>query len=335
LTTNEWFYQDPASGTNIYWISIAAIYYQGPNVPYPFGWKTRPRDLNSLAPDDAVRFYFPVGPYYPIWWPEPTNSWDMAFVLTTQATEDQDFGDAPDPTYPTLLSSTGARHFILPGFNLGLLIDAEINGQPNSTATGDDTTGLADEDGVSFASPLLVGTLASVNVSLTSFTGTGKLDAWVDFNKNGAWEPAEKVFNNLTLLSGVNNLSFNVPSNAGVGPTFARFRLSSGGGLLPTGAAADGEVEDYRITLMQRGPVLTNIVITNFVTTASNATVWWNAQQNIHYWLLGTTNLNIWMTNWPWISPEVIGPISSQTENYYYRCPTNRFYRVVAPYVWP
>jgi len=92
LLPHEWFYQDPnptGTGTNIYWISIAAVY---PTVPqYPWGWKTRPRDLNSPAPDDAVRIFDPVAPIPgsqfftgdPIWWPEPTNSWDLAFELTT------------------------------------------------------------------------------------------------------------------------------------------------------------------------------------------------------------------------------------------------------------
>ena len=53
LTPDQWFHQPP--GTNIYWISIAAQYPAGGAPDYPWGWKTRPRDTNSLAPDDAVR----------------------------------------------------------------------------------------------------------------------------------------------------------------------------------------------------------------------------------------------------------------------------------------
>ena len=48
-----------------------------------------------------------------------------------------DYGDAPDPTYPTLLASNGARHTNT-GLKLGNLIDVEPDGQPNATATGDD-----------------------------------------------------------------------------------------------------------------------------------------------------------------------------------------------------
>jgi hypothetical protein len=61
-----------------------------------------------------------------------------------------DFGDAPDPTYPTLLASDGARHYIVPGMCLGRLIDAEPDGQPDPWATGDDNANFADEDGVTF-----------------------------------------------------------------------------------------------------------------------------------------------------------------------------------------
>src|SRR5690606_22189207 len=40
-----------------------------------------------------------------------------------------------------------------------------------------------------------------------------------------------------------------IPVSAAAGRTFARFRLSRDGGLGPTGAAPDGEVEDYSLTI--------------------------------------------------------------------------------------
>ena len=48
---------------------------------------------------------------------------------------------------------------------------------------------------------------------------------------------------------GTNSLTFNIPNDALAGPTFARLRLSTGGGLQPFGGAADGEVEDYVVTI--------------------------------------------------------------------------------------
>ena len=50
-----------------------------------------------------------------------------------------------------------------------------------------------------------------------------------------------------------------MPANAVVGPTYARFRLSIAGGLLPVGFALDGEVEDYRVQIVDATPPATTI----------------------------------------------------------------------------
>jgi hypothetical protein len=51
----------------------------------------------------------------------------------------------------------------------------------------------------------------------------------------------------------------NVPPTANLGNTFARFRISSAGGLGSSGAAADGEVEDHLITVYQTTPTAINV----------------------------------------------------------------------------
>jgi len=76
----------------------------------------------------------------------------------------------------------GARHRIVPGVYLGRSVDAELDGQPNATATGDDLGGTNDEDGVTFVSPLQIGQTATVSVVASV---NGFLDAWIDFNGNG------------------------------------------------------------------------------------------------------------------------------------------------------
>jgi hypothetical protein len=75
-----------------------------------------------------------------------------------------DFGDAPSANFPTTLAANGARHLTDPSFVLGIRIDGESDGQPNSTATGDDINPSAadDEDGVAFVSPLAPGQIATV-----------------------------------------------------------------------------------------------------------------------------------------------------------------------------
>ena len=170
-----------------------------------------------------------------------------------------DFGDAPDPKYPTLLVNNGARHLIQPGFHLGALVDSEKNGQPGESAKGDDNLTSADEDGVQFLSVLAQGSPATIKVNASA---PGYLDAWMDFNADGDWDdPGEHIFDARSLATGDNTLSIDVPLGAAVGPTYARFRFSSTGGLDYYGQASDGEVEDYRVTIVSE-PGLQDRVIT-------------------------------------------------------------------------
>lgn len=158
-----------------------------------------------------------------------------------------DFGDAPRP-YETLLSVNGARHAKNADFFLGSGVDVEADGLPDASAMGDDLDNADDEDGVTFTSPLIPGNLANVRVVASS---TGFLFAWVDFNGNGSWaDKGEQIFSGTLLAGGINDLSFGVPADAVTGRTFARFRFTvQGGALSYTGAAPDGEVEDYMVDI--------------------------------------------------------------------------------------
>ncbi len=164
---------------------------------------------------------------------------------------DLDFGDAPDPTYPTLLVNNGARHRVDATIFLGALIDAEADGQPDPTATGDDLANLADEDGVT-VSKLVPGRSATATVTASA---NGFLNAWIDYNIDGDWMDAgEQIFTDATLAVGVNSLTFNVPAGATLGNTFSRWRYDTQGGLnyhgvSPDGTVPDGEVEDYQVEI--------------------------------------------------------------------------------------
>ncbi|MEZ6086543.1 MAG: GEVED domain-containing protein [Pirellulaceae bacterium] len=82
-------------------------------------------------------------------------------------------------------------------------------------------------------------------------SAAGKLDAWIDFNRDGDWNDAgEQIAANIDVTGGLNLISFQVPAGSASGSAAARFRLSTEGGLAPTGAAADGEVEDYLFSLI-------------------------------------------------------------------------------------
>ncbi|MGQ0621898.1 MAG: hypothetical protein ACT4QA_18585 [Panacagrimonas sp.] len=76
-----------------------------------------------------------------------------------------DFGDAPAP-YPTLLANDGARHTV-GSLSLGLAVDTDPDGRPNSGATGDDIAGTDDEDGVSFPGGLDPGSPATLQAFVT------------------------------------------------------------------------------------------------------------------------------------------------------------------------
>ncbi len=158
-----------------------------------------------------------------------------------------DFGDAPD-SYGTLLASNGPNHRVVAGFSLGATEDSETNGQPSVGATGDG----ADEDGVTLPATLIACSTVNVPVTLTNTAGIAapKLDAWIDFDGDGAFnDPRDRVATGLALVSGANTLTVNVPCDAKSRSSYARFRLSSTGVAGPGGPATDGEVEDYAVTV--------------------------------------------------------------------------------------
>ena len=213
--------------------------------------------ITGLTEDTAyrwrVRLRFDTTQYnqqeYNRWVSIPTGGGSSMIRTAVQL----DFGDAP-ASYPTYRVDAGAVHRISGNsLMLGVARDADADGQPNATATGDDSdTGMNDEDGAVFGA-LRQGAMASLTVEVTG--GLGLLDAWVDFNADGDWADAdEQIFDDEMMNIGENMLSFDVPVDAAVGNTFARLRLSSGGVAEVTGFALDGEVEDYQLTIAAAAP---------------------------------------------------------------------------------
>jgi hypothetical protein len=172
---------------------------------------------------------------------------DYPVRITHEQPQDErlDFGDAPEAPYPTTLAHDGARHVIDHKIYLGSRVDPEADGQPAFPADGDDAAGIDDEDGVKFATPMVPGHMAKVHVIAST---DAKLDAWVDFDQDGTWEVPEQIVVSQPVVGGFNSFEFLVPAGSFPTPTrpvYARFRISSTGGLAPHGLARDGEVEDY------------------------------------------------------------------------------------------
>jgi len=179
----------------------------------------------------------------------------LALAVTMPAVADdpigEDFGDAPDPPYPTLAANNGAFHPFTLSFKMGALIDGEQDGQPDPAAMGDDNMTTDDEDGVTFGGNLVPGTTGSVSVDMTGSALGGYIDAWIDFGYDGSWiEPGDQIIVSQWAPPGVATVfNFPVPASAVPGITFSRFRLSSTGGLQPTSWAIDGEVEDHTVLI--------------------------------------------------------------------------------------
>ena len=162
-----------------------------------------------------------------------------------------DFGDLPDG-YGTLVASNGPRHTIVSGLQLGAVIDAELDGQPQASALGDDLDVVPDDEeavSVFVIGNLVAGIANTVPVTVTNTTGSNaQLCGFLDANGNGNFSDAGESVSAAvpTGTNGAINLSFTPPITAG-GFVFARFRLSTDATpCSPVGVANDGEVEDYQ-----------------------------------------------------------------------------------------
>ena len=251
-----------------------------------------------------------------------------------------DFGDAPDPAYPTWLANDGARHLIptAPVYYLGATApDLDPDGQPTAAADGDDLAGIDDEDGVSVPSgaPLVRGD-ASAALVVNCSTAGGYLNAWLDFDGNGSWADAgERIAADRAMPAGFSALVFSIPAQAWVGPVVGRFRFASGTGLSYVGYAADGEVEDHEFTIYQHAPDTNTFWITNVAHTATNQiTIEWMGDTNAVYetqyiFDLPSTASPPWTAWGPWVSAPPLQQVDTNATT------TAKHYRVVAPFSPP
>ncbi|MEM6688774.1 MAG: GEVED domain-containing protein [Planctomycetota bacterium] len=160
-----------------------------------------------------------------------------------------DFGDAP-AGFPVTLANDGARHVLGGGLFLGSGVTDETDGIESENAASD-----TNDDGVVVSGPMVASAEGSITYVDVAANGTGRLDAWIDFNADGDWDDiGEQITTSLDLASGDNRVSFSVPAGVVAGSKAARFRLSTAGGLSTTGEAADGEVEDY-VIVFEEGPI--------------------------------------------------------------------------------
>ena len=175
-----------------------------------------------------------------------------------------DFGDALDSAgFPTTLASDGARH-VITGNNLFLqpARDSEADGQSSADATGNDTTVVDDEGGVSIGMMVSGSTVdATVTASVAS---SAVINGWIDFNDDGDWDDAgEQVFEDEPISNGVNaGLSISVPSGLTAGNVLGRFRLNETPGYSYTGLVPSGEAEDQMLMITVPAVGTADLVLT-------------------------------------------------------------------------
>lgn len=167
------------------------------------------------------------------------------------AVSEVDYSDAP-ASYGT------PSHAIVAGVHLGAADpDGEAAANPGMLADGDDTTGSDDEDGIVLngdSTQMMIKAHTS-NALTNTITVTpsvaGYISLWIDNDHNGAFDAAEQIFNDKAVTAGSQTLSFNIPSTIRPGLSYLRIRYSTvtGQANTATGAASDGEVEDYQVKI--------------------------------------------------------------------------------------
>lgn len=182
---------------------------------------------------------------------------------TLTITVDEDFSDAP--------TSYGMAGHVNSGLTLGpsLSVDPTLPLTiPNGTAyitpapatsprASNDAAGDTD-NALGTLAPVGVGTY-SLSVPVAGFQSvsgaTPQLCGWIDFNRNGSFETAERACAN---VSGNGNVALNwtIPTGATyvAGESYMRLRVGYTTSQVQnaTGLADSGEVEDYPITLLPR-----------------------------------------------------------------------------------
>ncbi|MFZ1387791.1 MAG: CshA/CshB family fibrillar adhesin-related protein [Thiolinea sp.] len=168
------------------------------------------------------------------------GGWAPAFTISS---DNADTSDAP--------STYGSSTHTLSGIRLGASVDADSIILANATATGDDTNGTDDENGVTIPATLTASVAATIPVSIQ--TAAGYLNAWIDWNQDGDFlDAGEQVATERSVAIGTTNLSVTPPATASTGTTFARFRVCTNTSLChtPTSVATSGEVEDYQANVI-------------------------------------------------------------------------------------
>lgn len=217
-------------------------------------------DMNEAEPEAQFFAYGPIS---------QSNDGARCALAPVINTTGLDFGDAPD-SYSTSFDSSGPRHGTSSLF-LGTKLDAEADAYVYPLSD-DSSDGNDDDDGVNFVTGIELAETAIIQVEASE--GEGYLNAWIDWNQDGDFDSDEQILSDEALDAGNNVVSFDVPSWATAGNTWARFRISSLAGIGPTGGVSDGEVEDYPVVVTESNVTVNYYPSASGFTTVAYEDLW-------------------------------------------------------------
>ncbi|MBK8457073.1 MAG: hypothetical protein IPL47_08205 [Phyllobacteriaceae bacterium] len=163
-----------------------------------------------------------------------------------------DYSDAPTAGFG------GANHTIDGVHHLGAGVTTDAGDYNDANAAGDVDDGAV--------LPVLIQGVATT-IPVTVAGAGGYLSAWIDWTGDGDFADVDEgLWSDLqdggvgdadATVNGVIQMNVVPPASAITTQTFARFRWSTSAGTGPSGAAGDGEVEDYALTVQAAAPALT------------------------------------------------------------------------------
>ncbi len=214
---------------------------------------------------------------------ESTNNYACMYA---QLVLPVDFGDAPDAAGQTAGVDPGRHNITATGPYLGTIRgDGEINGQPNASATGDDTSAFDDEDGFIAADTNWDDGSGWITVQVNRGTAAGAdracVYAWIDWAGDGFGVGSDSTSQGYVTATG--NLQLNFADTPASIPNslLVRLRVRSNNGACPalgtagnapTGLWADGEIEDHLLTF---NPLAAELASFTGATSPEGVTLAW------------------------------------------------------------
>jgi uncharacterized repeat protein (TIGR01451 family) len=169
------------------------------------------------------------------------------WILTTTVPED--FGDAPI-SYDQGNAARAVPSDVVLGAQTtednAAVLDATTS--PNASANAGLDNG---DDGATLGPITNDATSYSTTVTLSGASKAGTVCGWIDFNRNGTFDNAERACSTFTPGATAGTLNWTGLSDLSAGTTYARFRVGYNAAQTqaPTGASDAGEVEDYQLAI--------------------------------------------------------------------------------------